>query len=98
MSPFMLTAAELLSGAVATWLVMSPVLQMFPSETLIKARNGDKEAMHGFTTLAEMCEKCNGFAEVFPEHKFEIVAILQDADHVVGMTVSHAQLGACGVG
>jgi H+-transporting ATPase len=24
--------------------------------------------------------------QVFPEHKFEIVKILQDADHVVGMT------------
>lgn len=33
-----------------------------------------------------MCEKCNGFAEVFPEHKYEIVAILQGGDHVVGMT------------
>lgn len=33
-----------------------------------------------------MCEKCNGFAEVFPEHKYEIVAILQGGHHVVGMT------------
>lgn len=30
--------------------------------------------------------KANGIAEVFPEHKFEIVEILQSQGHVVGMT------------
>lgn len=81
----MITGDHLLIGK-ETAKMLGMGTQMFPSETLIKARNGDKESMHGFTTLAEMCEKCNGFAEVFPEHKFEIVAILQEADHVVGMT------------
>jgi hypothetical protein len=38
--------------------------QMFPSEVLIKARNGDKALLHGYNSLAEMCEKSNGFAEV----------------------------------
>ncbi|MEJ2094861.1 MAG: HAD-IC family P-type ATPase, partial [Gammaproteobacteria bacterium] len=28
----------------------------------------------------------NGFAQVFPEHKFEIVKELQSRDHIVGMT------------
>lgn len=51
--------------------------QMYPSEVLIKAKNGDKASLMNYTTLAEMCEKCNGFAEVFPEHKYEIVKILQ---------------------
>lgn len=37
-------------------------------------------------TLAQFVESANGFAEVFPEHKFEIVEILQNADHVCGMT------------
>ncbi|KXZ46961.1 hypothetical protein GPECTOR_39g455 [Gonium pectorale] len=59
---------------------------MFPSEVLIKAKNGDKAALGEFKDVVDMVEKCNGFAEVFPEHKYEIVAILQDADHVVGMT------------
>ncbi|GFR50748.1 hypothetical protein Agub_g13014 [Astrephomene gubernaculifera] len=59
---------------------------MFPSEVLIKAKNGDKAALGEFSNVVEMVEKCNGFAEVFPEHKYEIVAILQEADHVVGMT------------
>src|SRR5271157_1996313 len=31
-------------------------------------------------------EDADGFAQVFPEHKFNIVKILQDAGHFVGMT------------
>lgn len=34
----------------------------------------------------EMVEKADGFAEVFPEHKFHIVELLQDRGHIVGMT------------
>merc|ERR1719247_118544 len=36
--------------------------------------------------LGELVEAANGFAEVFPEHKFEIVQILQSRGHRVGMT------------
>jgi H+-transporting ATPase len=31
-------------------------------------------------------EHADGFAQVFPEHKFEIVKTLQSAEHIVGMT------------
>ena len=31
-------------------------------------------------------ENADGFAQVFPEHKFHIVEILQQRDHIVGMT------------
>jgi len=31
-------------------------------------------------------EESNGFAQVFPEHKYHIVEILQHNDHIVGMT------------
>jgi H+-transporting ATPase len=31
-------------------------------------------------------ELADGFAQVFPENKFKIVKILQDGDHIVGMT------------
>ena len=31
-------------------------------------------------------EQADGFARVFPEHKFEIVKVLQAEDHIVGMT------------
>ncbi len=34
----------------------------------------------------ELVERANGFAEVYPEHKYHIVELLQNKDHVVGMT------------
>ncbi len=33
-----------------------------------------------------MVEKADGFSEVFPEHKYEIVDVLQKNHHIVGMT------------
>ena len=36
--------------------------------------------------LAESIEKADGFAQVFPEHKFHIVDVLQRLGHIVGMT------------
>jgi H+-transporting ATPase len=41
---------------------------------------------HETTQLAESIEKADGFAQVFPEHKFHIVDVLQSHDHIVGMT------------
>jgi H+-transporting ATPase len=35
---------------------------------------------------AEAIEKADGFAQVFPEHKFHIIDVLQKAGHIVGMT------------
>jgi H+-transporting ATPase len=34
----------------------------------------------------QLIEKADGFAQVFPEHKFHIVDILQQRGHIVGMT------------
>ena len=36
--------------------------------------------------MAESIEKADGFAQVFPEHKFHIVDVLQKRGHIVGMT------------
>ncbi len=36
--------------------------------------------------IGEEIEQAEGFAEVFPEHKFSIVKILQKRDHITGMT------------
>ena len=36
--------------------------------------------------MAESIEKADGFAQVFPEHKFRIVDVLQKRGHIVGMT------------
>ena len=38
------------------------------------------------TEMTESIEKADGFAQVFPEHKFHIVDILQKRHHIVGMT------------
>jgi H+-transporting ATPase len=38
------------------------------------------------TAVAESLEKADGFAQVFPEHKFHIVDVLQQRGHIVGMT------------
>jgi H+-transporting ATPase len=35
---------------------------------------------------AIIVEKADGFAQVFPEHKYRIVELLQERDHIVGMT------------
>jgi H+-transporting ATPase len=36
--------------------------------------------------LAQAIERADGFAQVFPEHKFHIVDVLQKQNHIVGMT------------
>ncbi len=41
---------------------------------------------HGHPVSAEAIEAADGFAQVFPEHKFAIVQELQKRDHIVGMT------------
>jgi H+-transporting ATPase len=46
---------------------------------------GDAER-HETAALAESIEKADGFAQVFPEHKFHIVDVLQQRGHIVGMT------------
>ena len=41
---------------------------------------------HETTQLAASIERADGFAQVFPEHKFHIVDVLQQRGHIVGMT------------
>jgi H+-transporting ATPase len=41
---------------------------------------------HEMAQLAEAIEHADGFAQVFPEHKFHIVDVLQHRGHIVGMT------------
>jgi len=41
---------------------------------------------HEGTQLASAIERADGFAQVFPEHKFHIVDLLQKRGHIVGMT------------
>ncbi len=37
-------------------------------------------------TVTALIEKADGFAQVFPEHKFHIIDVLQKHGHIVGMT------------
>ena len=41
---------------------------------------------HESAQSAEAIENADGFAQVFPEHKFHIVDVLQQRGHIVGMT------------
>jgi H+-transporting ATPase len=41
---------------------------------------------HQTGQLAEAIERADGFAQVFPEHKYHIVDVLQQRGHIVGMT------------
>jgi H+-transporting ATPase len=41
---------------------------------------------HETGQLAQSIERADGFAQVFPEHKFHIVDVLQQRGHIVGMT------------
>lgn len=55
---------------------------MYPSSSLLDRHREEHEAL----PVDELIEKADGFAGVFPEHKYEIVKILQEKKHVVGMT------------
>ena len=46
---------------------------------------GDSKKQESAAVI-ESIEKADGFAEVFPEHKFHIVDVLQERNHMVGMT------------
>ncbi|KAJ0437894.1 putative P-type H(+)-exporting transporter [Helianthus annuus] len=58
-------------------------VNMYPSSSLL----GDhKDQLLRALPVDELIEKADGFAGVFPEHKYEIVKILQSKKHICGMT------------
>jgi len=46
----------------------------------------ENKTHHGASALEDLIETADGFAQVFPEHKFHIVKVLQKQNHIVGMT------------
>ncbi|XP_068653639.1 plasma membrane ATPase-like [Aristolochia californica] len=56
---------------------------MYPSSSLL---GQDKDASIASLPVDELIEKADGFAGVFPEHKYEIVRKLQERKHICGMT------------
>lgn len=56
---------------------------MYPSSSLL---GQDKDSNVSGLPVDELIEKADGFAGVFPEHKYEIVKKLQERKHICGMT------------
>ncbi|XP_039159225.1 ATPase 9, plasma membrane-type isoform X1 [Eucalyptus grandis] len=56
---------------------------MYPSSSLLGQHKDESIAA---LPIDELIEKADGFAGVFPEHKYEIVKRLQERKHICGMT------------
>jgi H+-transporting ATPase len=56
---------------------------MYPSSSLL---GQSKDESISTIPVDELIEKADGFAGVFPEHKYEIVKKLQERNHICGMT------------
>ncbi|KAH9616479.1 hypothetical protein KSS87_017922, partial [Heliosperma pusillum] len=56
---------------------------MYPSSSLLGQHKDESIAA---IPVEELIEKADGFAGVFPEHKYEIVKKLQERKHICGMT------------
>ncbi|XP_011002373.1 PREDICTED: ATPase 8, plasma membrane-type-like [Populus euphratica] len=56
---------------------------MYPSSSLL---GDNKDESIASVPVDELIEKADGFAGVFPEHKYEIVKKLQERKHICGMT------------
>ncbi|MFS7981902.1 putative P-type H(+)-exporting transporter [Helianthus anomalus] len=54
---------------------------MYPSSSLLSESNDANNS-----SIDDLIEKADGFAGVFPEHKYEIVKRLQQRNHICGMT------------
>jgi H+-transporting ATPase len=53
---------------------------------IIDASIFDETKHHETGQMADTIEQSDGFAQVFPEHKYHIVDVLQQRGHIVGMT------------
>lgn len=80
----MITGDQLLIGK-ETAKQLGMGTNMFTTEALVKAKQGFG-LVEGHASVEDLVEEADGFAEVFPEHKFMIVKILQERKHMCGMT------------
>jgi len=60
--------------------------QLDVGENIMNADMFSETRHHESGRQAEAIEKADGFAQVFPEHKYHIVDVLQQRKHIVGMT------------
>lgn len=89
-------------ATIATALAMGVKIKMVTGDALAIAKETAKKLDMGTNILdaaglgdvkhdetievAESIENADGFAQVFPEHKFHIVDVLQKRGHIIGMT------------
>jgi H+-transporting ATPase len=89
-------------ATIATALTMGVKVKMVTGDSLAIAKETAKKLAMGTNILdaaslgdvkkqetaevAASIERADGFAQVFPEHKFHIVDVLQKRGHIVGMT------------
>jgi len=55
-------------------------------KNILDARLFAATESHQTGQVAEAIQRSDGFAQVFPEHKYHIVDVLQQSGHIVGMT------------
>jgi H+-transporting ATPase len=60
--------------------------QMGLGANIVDASLFEETKAHQAGQLADVIEQADGFAQVFPEHKYHIVDVLQQRGHIVGMT------------
>lgn len=60
--------------------------QLGMGSNILNANLFSETSIHKAGQLADIIEKADGFAQVFPEHKYHIVEVLQNRNHIVGMT------------
>ncbi len=60
--------------------------QLGLNQNILDAAIIENDKSHKQGMIEEQIENADGFAEVFPEHKYHIVEVLQKHDHIVGMT------------
>jgi H+-transporting ATPase len=60
--------------------------QLDLGENIMDASVFDETKQHQEGQLEDAIEQADGFAQVFPEHKYHIVDVLQKRGHIVGMT------------
>jgi len=60
--------------------------QLDLGKDIVDASLFDETKTHETGQLANAIERADGFAQVFPEHKYHIVDVLQQRGHIVGMT------------
>jgi H+-transporting ATPase len=60
--------------------------QLGLAQNIVDASILSESKHYGADKIAQAIEEADGFAQVFPEHKFNIVGVLQKEKHIVGMT------------